>query len=212
MRHFPSPATVWAGEDPLILASKSSSRRALLSAAGIAAEVVSPDIDERRVEERYLAQGGSIDGVALHLAQVKAVSVSRLRDEAFCLGADQTLSVGRRLLHKPRDLAEAAHSLSVLAGRTHRLTSAFCLARGGKPLFAESDTADLHMRALDAREIARYLDLAGPAVLSSVGVYQLEGLGVHLFDRIEGDHSTILGLPILKLLAWLRLQNLIAIC
>jgi septum formation protein len=212
MRYFPSPATVWAGEDPFILASRSSSRRALLSAAGIAAEVVSPDIDERRVEERYLAEGGSIDGVALHLARVKAVSVSRLRGVAFCLGADQTLTVGRRLLHKPRDLAEAAHSLAVLAGRTHRLTSAFCLARGGKPLFAESDTADLHMRALDAREIAHYLDLVGPAVLSSVGVYQLEGLGVHLFDRIEGDHSTILGLPILKLLAWLRGQNLIAIC
>jgi septum formation protein len=211
MGHFPSPPTIWAGEDPLILASRSSSRRALLSAAGIAAEVVSPDIDERPVEERYLAEGGSIDGVALHLAQVKAVSASLSCGQAFCLGADQTLTVGRGLLHKPRDLAEAAHSLAALAGQTHRLTSAFCLARGGKPLIAESDTADLHMRALDAREIARYLDLAGPAVLSSVGVYQLEGLGVHLFDRIEGDYATILGLPILKLLSWLRGQGLIAI-
>jgi septum formation protein len=211
MRHFPSPPTVWAGEDPLILASRSSSRRALLNAAGIGAEVVSPDIDERRVEERYLAEGGSIDGVALRLAQVKAVSASLSCGQAFCLGADQTLTLGERLLHKPRDHAEAAHSLAALAGRTHRLTSAFCFARGGKPLIAESDTADLHMRALDAREIARYLDLAGPAVLSSVGVYQLEGLGVHLFDRIEGDHATILGLPILKVLAWLRGQGLIAI-
>jgi septum formation protein len=211
MRRFPSPPTVWTGEDPLILASRSSTRRDLLSAAGIAAEVVSPDIDERRVEERYLADGGSIDGVALHLAQVKAVSASLSCGQAFCLGADQTLTVGGRLLHKPRDLAEAAHSLAALAGRTHRLTSAFCLARGGKPLIADSDTADLHMRALDAREIARYLDLAGPAVLSSVGVYQLEGLGVHLFDRIEGDHATILGLPILKVLAWLRGQGLTAI-
>ncbi len=183
-----------------------------MSAAGIAAEVVSPDIDERLIEERYLAEGGSIDAVALHLAQAKAVSASLLRSQAFCLGADQTLTIGGCFLQKPRDLAEAANSLAALAGRTHRLTSAFCVARGGKPLFAESDTADLHMRALDAREIARYLALAGPAVLSSVGVYQVEGLGVHLFDRIEGDHATILGLPILKLLAWLRGQRLIAIC
>jgi nucleoside triphosphate pyrophosphatase len=211
MRHISSPPTVWAGENPLVLASRSSSRRALLSAAGIAAEVVSPDIDERLIEERYLAEGGSIDGVALHLAQAKAVGASLLRGQAFCLGADQTLTVGGRLLHKARDLAEAANSLAALAGRTHRLTSAFCLARGGKPLFAESDTADLHMRALDAREIARYLGRAGPAVLSSVGVYRLEGLGVHLFDCIDGDHATILGLPILKLLAWLRGQGLIAI-
>lgn len=212
MRDLPAPPTVWAGEDPLILASRSLSRRALLSAAGIEAEVVSPDIDEREVEERYLAEGGSIEGVALHLAQVKAVSASLVRGEAFCLGADQTLTIAGQLLHKARDLVEAAHSLAGLAGRTHRLTSAFCLARGGKQLFAESDTADLHMRALDAREIARYLDLTGPAVLSSVGVYQLEGLGVHLFDRIDGDYATILGLPILKLLVWLRSQGLIAIC
>ena len=211
MGHFPSPPTVWVGEDKLILASRSPSRRALLRAAGLAAEVVSPGIDERPVEERYLAEGGSIDGVALHLAQVKAVSASLSCGQAFCLGADQTLTVEGGLLHKPRDLGEAAHSLAALAGRTHRLISAFCLARGGKPLIAESDTADLHMRALDAREIARYLDLAGPAVLSSVGVYQLEGLGVHLFDRIEGDYATILGLPMLKILSWLRGQGLIAI-
>jgi septum formation protein len=211
MGHFPSPPTVWVGEDKLILASRSPSRRALLRAAGIAAEVVSPGIDERPVEERYLAEGGSIDGVALHLAQVKAVSASLSCGQAFCLGADQTLTVEGGLLHKPRDLAEAAHSLAALAGRTHRLISAFCLARGGKPLIADSDTADLRMRALDARGIARYLDLAGPAVLSSVGVYQLEGLGVHLFDRIEGDYATILGLPMLKILSWLRGQGLIAI-
>jgi septum formation protein len=204
-------AEVWVGEDPLILASKSPSRRDLLAAAGLAAEVVSPDIDERAVEERYLAERGSIDGVALCLARSKALAASLLREQAFCLAADQTLIVGERLMHKPRDLAQAARSLAVLAGRTHRLTSAFCVARNGISLFAGSDTADLHMRALDAREIARYLDLAGPAVLCSVGAYQIEGLGVHLFDRIDGDHATILGLPILKLLAWLRCQGLVAI-
>jgi septum formation protein len=204
-------AEVWAGEDPLILVSKSVSRRDLLAAAGLAVEVVSPDIDERAIEERYLAEGGSIDGVALCLARSKALAGSLLREHAFCLGADQTLTVGEHHLHKPGDLAQAARSLAVLAGRTHRLTSAFCVARDGKPLFAGSDTADLDMRALDAHEIARYLDLAGPAVLSSVGAYQLEGLGVHLFDRIDGDHATLLGLPMLKLLAWLRCQGLVAV-
>jgi septum formation protein len=211
MTRIPSGPEVWAGVDPLILASKSSSRRDLLAAAGLAAEVVSPNIDERAVEERYLAEGGSIDGLALCLARAKAVAASLSRNQAFCLGADQTLAVGERLLHKPRDLPEAARSLAALAGRTHRLTSAFCVARDGKPLFAESDSAHLRMRGLDARQIAQYLDLAGPAVLSSVGAYQIEALGMHLFDRIDGDHATILGLPILKLLAWLRSQGLVVI-
>jgi septum formation protein len=183
----------------------------LLAAAGLATEVVSPDIDERAVEERYLAEGGSVGGLALCLARAKALAGSLLRNHAFCIGADQTLTVGQRLLHKPRDVAQAACSLAVLAGRTHRLTSAFCVARDGKPLYAESDRADLHMRSLDAGEIAQYLDLAGPAVLSTVGAYQIEGLGVHLFDRIDGDHATILGLPMLKLLAWLRCQGLVVI-
>lgn len=202
---------VWAGEDPLILASKSSSRRDLLAAVGLTVEAVSPDIDERAIEERYFAEGGTQDGLALCLARAKALAGSLSRDHVFCLGADQTLSIGGRLLHKPRDLAEAAHSLAVLAGRTHRLISAFCVARGGKQLFAESDSADLHMRALDARQISKYLDLAGPSVLSSLGAYQIEGLGAHLFDRIDGDHATVIGLPIFKLLAWLRSQGLLVI-
>jgi nucleoside triphosphate pyrophosphatase len=202
---------VWAGKDPLVLASKSSSRYALLAAAGLEVEVFSPEIDERAVEERYFAEGGSIDGLALRLAQAKAVTASSLRMGAYCLGADQTLTVGGRLLHKPHDRVQAASSLAMLAGCTHRLTSAFCVARNGKPLFLENDTADLQMRPLDACEIARYLDLAGPPVLSSVGAYQVEGLGLHLFDRIDGDHSTILGLPMLKLLGWLRRRGLIVI-
>ena len=202
---------LWAGKDPLVLASKSSSRYALLAAAGLEAEVISPEIDEREVEERYFAEGGSIEGLALRLAEAKAVAASSLRMRAYCLGADQTLTVAGRLLHKAHDRVQAASSLATLAGRTHRLTSAVCVARNGKPLFREDDMADLQMRRLDASEIARYLDLAGPAVLSSVGAYQVEGLGVHLFDRIDGDHFTILGLPMLKLLAWLRRQRLIVI-
>lgn len=202
---------LWSGADPLILASKSASRRALLAAAGLPAKSVAVDIDERALEDRFLGGGGSLEELAAELAQAKALAASALHPEAYCLGADQTLTLEDRLLHKPRDLTEAAHSLAALAGRTHRLTSAFCIARSGAILGIEQDTAELHMQILDGRAIAQYLDLAGPDVISSVGVYQLEGLGLHLFDRIDGDHATILGIPMLKLLAWLRGQDLISL-
>jgi septum formation protein len=202
---------LWAGSDPLVLASKSESRRALLSAAGVPAEVLAANIDERASERRHFAGGGSPEGLAATLAEAKAVAASALRPDAYCLGADQTLILGDVVLHKPRDLEEAAQSLEALSGRTHRLISAFCVVRSGKALVVDSDHADLHMRALERPTIERYLDIVGPAVLSSVGAYQIEGLGVHLFDRIDGDFTTILGMPMLKLLAWLRRQNLISL-
>ena len=203
--------SLWSGAGPLVLASQSASRRALLTAAGLDAEAVAADVDERSLERSHFAGGGSHERLAPKLAQAKALAVSMLRPDAFCLGADQTLSLEGRLLHKPRDLAEAALSLAALAGRTHRLTSAFCVARSGQTLVVETDHADLRMRPLDGEAIARYLDLAGPGVLSSVGAYQIEGLGVHLFDRIDGDLGTILGMPMFKLLAWLRLKDLISL-
>ena len=200
---------LWSGAGPLVLASRSAGRRALLAAAGLNAEAIAADIDERSLERGHFAGGGSLENLASSLAQAKAHAVSALRPDAFCLGADQTLSLEGRLVHKPRDLADAAHSLAALAGRTHRLTSAFCVARSSRTLVVATDHADLRMRPLDGDAIARYLDLAGPAVLSSVGAYQVEGLGVHLFERIEGDFGTILGMPMLKLLAWLRAESLI---
>jgi nucleoside triphosphate pyrophosphatase len=210
MKHSASDnPTIWVGNVPLILASKSPSRLALLNAAGLSADVVFPQVDERAVEERYIAEGGSIITLAMCLAQAKTVNVSSLHKQAYCLGADQTVTVGERLLHKSSDIVEAASSLALLSGRTHRLTSAFCVARNGKTLFSESDTADLHMRTLDTSEIARYLELVGPAVLSSVGCYQVEGHGVQLFDWIHGNHATIIGLPIFKLLSCLRRQKLV---
>jgi septum formation protein len=168
-------------------------------------------IDERALEEGFLLEGGRPDKLAAALAEAKALEASRLRADAYCLGADQTLALGDSLLHKPRDVAEAARSLAKLAGREHRLTSAFAIARGGRTLIVDLDHADLFMRALDRQEIDLYLELAGSAVLSSVGAYQLEGLGVHLFDRVEGDFATILGLPIFKLLRWLRRERLISL-
>ena len=172
---------------------------------------VAPEVDERALEDGYLAGGGSLESVAIELARAKALAVSAKRPDAYCIGADQTLTLEGRILHKSRDLAQAAQTLAALSGKTHRLTSAFCVARAGQALIVHRDHADLRMRALDPSEISRYLERAGTGVLSSVGVYQGEGLGIHLFERIEGDHSVVLGLPMLSLLAWLRRENLISL-
>ena len=152
-----------------------------------------------------------VSSLAIELARAKALAVSALRPDAYCLGADQTLTLEGRIFHKSSDFAEAALSLAELAGKTHRLTSAFCVARSGESLIIDSDNASLRMRPLDPVTISRYLDRAGPEILASVGAYQVEGLGAHLFDRIEGDHSVVLGLPMFKLLAWLRRENLISL-
>lgn len=204
-------APLWRGAGPLVLASRSESRRALLSAAGLNAEFVAPEVDERALEDQYLAGGGSLESLALELARAKALAVSAERPDAYCIGADQTLTLEGRILHKSRDLAEAAQTLAVLSAKTHRLISAFCVARAGQALVVHRDHADLRMRALDPGEISRYLERAGQGVLASVGAYQGEGLGIHLFERIEGDHSVVLGLPMLSLLAWMRRENLISL-
>ena len=202
---------VWCGEAPLVLASKSAPRRAMLKAAGLDPQLICVEIDERAAEGRFLQGGGRLESLAAALAEEKALAASRSRGDAYCLGADQTLTLGDRIMHKPRDLVEAARSLAALAGREHRLTSAFSIARAGRTLVVDADHAHLRMRALEPREIELYLELAGGAVLSSVGAYQFEGLGVHLFDRVEGDFGTILGLPMLRLLRWLRQEKLMLI-
>jgi septum formation protein len=202
---------LWRAAEPLVLASSSQSRRALLSASGLQAECVSPAIDERAVENRYLADGGPLENLALELARAKALAVSATRPDAHCIGADQTLTLDGRVFHKSADFVEAAQTLAALSGKTHRLTSAFSVARAGQALVVHRDHADIRLRALDPHEISRYLERAGRSVLASVGAYQGEGLGIHLFEHIEGDHSVVLGLPMLSLLAWLRRENLIAL-
>ena len=203
--------SMWRGAQPLVLASKSRSRQALLSAVGLDAEVVAAEVDERKVEARHFAHGGSLESLAGELARAKALAVSAARPDAYCLGADQTLTLEGRIFHQSRNFDEARRSLAALSGKTHRLTSAFCVARAGQSLVVDRDHADLRMRALDPVTISRYLDRAGPAALESVGGYQVEGLGAHLMDRIEGEHSVVLGLPMLRLLAWLRRENLISL-
>lgn len=202
---------VWSASEPLVLASKSPTRRALLESVGLFPEIVPPDVDERELEQKHLADGRPAEELAAALAKAKAMTASFRRPDAYCLGADQTLLLDGLLLHKPVDQADAEGSIVALVGRTHRLISAFCLTKGGRIIGADSAHADLAMRRLDARTIETYLKLAGPAVLSSVGAYQAEGLGAHLFESIEGDHSTILGLPMLKLLRTLRAEGLISL-
>jgi len=202
---------LWRGAGPLVLASTSGSRRALFAAAGLDAESVAPEVDERALEDRYLAGGGALDDLAAELARAKALAVSKKRPDAYCVGADQTLTLEGRVFQKSRDVAEGARTLAALSGKAHRLTSAFCVGRAGQTLVVHRDHADLRMRALDPDEISRYLERAGLGVLASVGVYQGEGLGVHLFEHIEGDHSVVLGLPMLDLLAWMRRENLISL-
>jgi septum formation protein len=201
--------TLWRGKSPVILASQSRARQALLTNAGIGFEAVTAEIDERAVQQ---ASGLSAPGeIASLLAREKALSVSARLPGKFVIGADQTLALGERLFSKPAGRAQAAEQLRALAGRSHELHSAVAVARDGKILFEAVAIAGMTMRRLGEAEIDVYLDEAGDAVTSSVGAYQLEGLGVHLFERIEGDHFTILGLPLLPLLAFLRSQRLLGV-
>jgi septum formation protein len=201
--------TLWRGNHPLILASKSRARQALLTNAGLNFEAVPAEIDERAVQQ---ASGLTAPGdIAALLAREKSLAVSMNRPNSFVIGADQTLALGERLFSKPAGRAEAAQQLQALAGHRHDLHSAVAVARDGKILFADANAARMTMRRLGKAEIDVYLDQAGDAVTSSVGAYQLEGLGVHLFERIEGNHFTILGLPLLPLLAFLRSQQLLIV-
>jgi septum formation protein len=201
--------TLWRGKDPLVLASQSRARQMLLANAGLGFEAVPADIDERAVQQ---ASGLTAPGeIAALLAREKARSVSKHHPGKYVIGADQTLALGERLFSKPGGRAQAAGQLRDLAGRSHELHSAVAVARDGRILFESSAIARMAMRKLDEREIEVYLDEAGEAVTSSVGAYQLEGLGVHLFERIEGDHFTILGLPLLPLLAFLRSERLLGV-
>ncbi len=199
--------TLWRGKSPLILASQSRARQALLTNAGIGFEAVTAEIDERAVQQ---ASGLSAPGeIASLLAREKALSVSARQPGKFVIGADQTLALGERLFSKPAGRAQAAEQLRALVGQRHELHSAVAVARAGKILFEAVAIAGMTMRRLGEAEIDVYLDAAGDAVSSSVGAYQLEGLGVHLFERIDGDHFTILGLPLLPLLAFLRSERLL---
>jgi len=199
---------LWLASAPLVLASKSKARRALLEAAGLKVDIEPADIDERAVEA-HAGKIGPADAAKL-LAREKARTVAARKPGRFVLGADQTLSLGERRFSKSADRSGARVQLAALRGKTHVLNSAAAVARDGNILFEHVDAARLTMRPFSDSFLESYLDHIGSAAFASVGGYQLEGAGIQLFEKVEGDHSTILGLPLLPLLAWLRELGLLA--
>jgi septum formation protein len=188
----------------LILASGSPFRRAMLENAGVAVEIMRPAVDERAVEAPLANSGASAEDVAQVLAEAKALDVSERHPDAIVIGADQTLSLGDRIFHKPENMEGARRHLLAMSGKTHHLNSAVVIAQRGETVWRHVSVASLTMRELSPAFIGRYLAAIGNKALQSVGAYQIEGEGIQLFDRIEGDHFTIVGLPLLPLLGQLR--------
>ncbi|WP_275786735.1 Maf-like protein [Pararhizobium gei] len=188
----------------LILASASPFRRMLLTNAGIIFHAQTATIDERSIEAGMADQALTPAGVALYLAEAKARRVGKENPEAIVIGSDQTMSLGARVYHKPADMAEAREHLLSLSGQTHQLNSAVVLTRGDDVLWQHVDSVRMTVRPLTPGFIDRHLRRVGENALSSVGAYQLEGEGIQLFEAVDGDYFTILGLPMLPLLAQLR--------
>ena len=190
----------------LILASRSPARNALLAGAGIRFSTSPATIDERLLEATELGKGAEAKQVAKALAEAKALAVSQANPGATVIGADQVLALGSELLHKPEGRVAAADQLSRLRGRSHDLLAGIALARDSRLLWSHVEAAKLTMRDYADGERDRVLDLEGEHILDSVGGYRLEGPSIRLFERIEGDYFTILGLPLLPLLAALRMH------
>ena len=193
---------------PLVLASQSTARAALLTTAGLRFEARPARIDEAAVKQACRAEGADAGETALTLAAMKA---RRIRDaEALVIGADQILVCGEAWFDKPADLDGARTQLQALRGQTHRLVTAVVCMRGGREVWRHVTEPRLRMRRFSDAFLDDYLAAEGDAILACVGAYRLEGLGVHLFDDVQGEHSAILGLPLLPLLGFLRQHGIIA--
>ncbi len=195
--------------EPLILASKSPFRAALLKNAGVEFSTASAAIDERAVEAPLYKSGATPEEVAQVLAEAKALDVSENHPGAVVIGCDQTLSLGDEIFHKPADMEAARRQLLQFSGKTHQLNSAVVLVKDGETLWRHVSVARMTMRALEPGFVGRYLGRVGDVALASVGAYQVEGPGIQLFEKIDGDYFTIVGLPLLPLLAELRKEKLI---
>ncbi len=193
----------------LVLASKSPSRAALLAGAGLDFATEPSGVDERAVEEPLLATKAGPAAIALHLAEAKALDVAARRSGDLILGADQTLGLGAERFVKPNSIAEAREQLVHLRGRSHQLHSALVLARDGVVLWRHVSAATLTMRTFSEAFLDRYLATVADEVTTTVGCYRLEGPGIQLFETIDGDYFTILGLPLLPLLAELRTRGIL---
>jgi septum formation protein len=183
----------------------------MLEAAGLVFEAVASSVDEPRVRREIESGGGdaSPEGIARALAAAKAMDVSRAHPDALVIGGDQVLALGNRIFEKPRDLSAARAHLMAFRGKTHALISAVCLAQAGTVVWQHAQTASLVVRPFSEAFLDRYLEAAGEDVCLSVGAYQLEGVGAQLFERINGDYFTILGLPLIALLQELREREVI---
>jgi len=195
----------------LILASQSQSRRQMLQSARLTFEVIASSVDEPKVRREMEARGDDIspDAVARALAVAKAEDVSHKHPAALVIGADQVLALGGQIFEKPAGLEGARQHLLTFRGKTHKLISAVVLAQAGKVVWQHVEHASLTVRPFSEDFLDSYLATAGESVCQSVGAYQLEGLGAHLFERIEGDYFTILGLPLIALLGELRARGMI---
>jgi septum formation protein len=198
---------LWLPEKPLVLASQSKVRRALIEAAGIPVETRPAHLDERAIEQGV--KGGPGD-VALSLAREKARTVAAMSGPGIVVGCDQTLALGERRFSKPKDRAAARDQLMAMRGKTHQLHSAVAVCRNGSVTFGHVTAAQLTMRSFSEGFLEAYLDAAGNLVTETVGAYHLEKTGIHLFEKIEGDNFTILGLPLLPLLEHLRHEGVLA--
>jgi septum formation protein len=194
----------------LILASESESRARLLEAAGLAFIVEPPGLDEAVMRQAISGEEALLPhDVAEVLARAKAEAVSELAPKAYVIGGDQVLALGKTILTKPDSMEDARRQLLDLSGKTHTLHTSAAVATNGEAIWAETTVATMTMRKLSPEFIGRYLAAAGDEVLGSVGSYQLEGLGVQLFDKMDGDYFSILGLPLIPLLDTLRREGVI---
>jgi septum formation protein len=199
---------LWLAAQPLLLASRSKARQMLLAAAGIPVEVRPADLDERGLEAA--APSPSPAAIAAHLARAKASATAKTCPGRLTLGADQTLALGGACFAKPADPTAARAQLLALRGRSHELHAAVAFVKDDKVLFEYAGVARMTMRSFSDDFLDRYLDGVGSAAMASVGGYQLEGPGIQLFERVDGDYFTILGLPLLAVMDFLRQQGCLA--
>ena len=193
----------------LILASASQVRARLLEAAGVPHEVVASAVDEQPIKKRCRDENLTVEQMALELSKEKALSVSENHPDSLVLGADQILECDGRQFDKPNNMTLARENLKYLQGRTHSLVSGMSVVSKGHEIWRHVETSHLSLLPLSDGFVDDYLEKSGPDVLNSVGVYFLEGRGVQLFEKIDGDFFSILGLPLLPLLAFLRRQSVL---
>lgn len=191
----------------LILASQSASRRAMLSAAGVQHNAKPAHVDEAALKEALLVEGQGVRAIADALAELKAVKISQSHPSALVIGSDSMVSVDGRLFDKPESREAAATHLRAFSGQLMVLTSAVVVAEGGRPVWRHVDQAKLMVRTLSEGFIGQYLDTEWPAIAGCVGCFRIEGPGVQLFSKLDGDHFTILGMPLLPLLGYLRVRG-----